>query len=141
PVQFLHAGALVVAEGVAVLVQRDGRAGVAQQPGERHDVHPFLTPQAPQFADPQPCEQTKDDGKGAGSKAMRAAVMSRCSSSLCSSALGPSKAGTDFRPELQPAYSRTRCLPTPEAILIRMANIYGRPGQRKNTDQAEIFPA
>ena len=42
PIQFFYASLLVVAEGVAVLVQRDGWAGVAQQPGERYDVHPLL---------------------------------------------------------------------------------------------------
>ena len=34
-------------------------------------------------------------------------------SSLCPSALGPQKVGPGLRPELRPAYSRTRCLPHP----------------------------
>ena len=40
--QLSNAGPLVVVQGVAVLVHRDGRIGVAQQPGERHHVHPLL---------------------------------------------------------------------------------------------------
>ena len=38
--QLSNAGPLVVVQGVAVLVHRDRRIGVAQQPGECHHVHP-----------------------------------------------------------------------------------------------------
>ena len=40
--QLLHAGPLVVVEGVAALVQRDRRGGVLQQPGEGYHVHLLL---------------------------------------------------------------------------------------------------
>lgn len=40
--QLSDTGPLVVVQGVAVLVHRDRRIGVAQQPGERHHVHPLL---------------------------------------------------------------------------------------------------
>lgn len=42
PAQLSDTGPLVVVQGMAVLVHRDGRIGVAQQPGERHHVHPLL---------------------------------------------------------------------------------------------------
>ena len=42
PAQLSDTRPLVVVQGVAVLVHRDRRIGVAQQPGERHHVHPLL---------------------------------------------------------------------------------------------------
>ena len=46
------------------------------------------------------CQQHRDPG-----------IEWTCISSLCPSASRPSKVGPGCRPELQPAYSRTRCLP------------------------------
>ena len=40
--QLLHAGPLVIVEGVAVLVQRNGRGGVTQQAGEGYYIHPLF---------------------------------------------------------------------------------------------------
>ena len=48
------------------------------------------------------CQQHRDPG-----------IEWTCISSLCPSASRPSKVGPGCRPELQPAYSRTRCLPLP----------------------------
>ena len=42
PAQLSNAGPLVLVQGVAVFVHRDGRIGVAQQPGERYNVHPLF---------------------------------------------------------------------------------------------------
>ncbi len=48
------------------------------------------------------CQQHRDPG-----------IEWTCISSLCPSASRPSKVGPGCRPEPQPAYSRTRCLPCP----------------------------
>ena len=40
--QLCYTGTLVIIQCVTVLVQRDGRIGVAQEPGERYHVHSLL---------------------------------------------------------------------------------------------------
>ncbi len=40
PAQLSDTGPLVLVQGVAILVHRDRRIGMAQQPGERYHVHP-----------------------------------------------------------------------------------------------------
>lgn len=54
------------------------------------------------------CQQHRDPG-----------IEWTCISSLCPSASRPSKVGPGCRPELQPAYSRTRCLPSSEQSTLR----------------------
>ena len=80
------------------------------------------------------CQQHRDPG-----------IEWTCISSLCPSASRPSKVGPGCRPELQPAYSRTRCLPHPRvgktvspAVCCRRSQLIYRTAARRSNF---IFPA
>ena len=45
--QLLYAGTLMLIQRVSVLVERNGRIGVAQEPGKRYHVHPLLCYEVP----------------------------------------------------------------------------------------------
>ena len=74
------------------------------------------------------CQQHRDPG-----------IEWTCISSLCPSASRPSKVGPGCRPELQPAYSRTRCLPHPRvgktvspAVCCRRSQLIYRTAARRS---------